>query len=52
MTGVGCGCSKTAGVRYEVTFSDGTKQQYDTVSQAQQAGGSTGKPYTFKAVPK
>lgn len=45
-----CGKSKP-GVKYEVTFSDDTKEKYDTVSEAQQAGTSTGEPYTFRAVP-
>lgn len=49
---MGCNCTSKAGVRYEVTFADGHKQTYDTVSEAQQAGSSTKQPYTFKAVPK
>lgn len=48
---MGCNCGKKAGVKYEVTFADGSKQTYDSVSAAQQAGTSTGQSYTFKAVP-
>lgn len=47
---MGCNCGTKAGVKYEVTFADGTKQTYASVSEAQQAGSSTGQPYTFKAV--
>ena len=46
-----CNCGgKKSGVKYEVSFSDGTKQKYDTLTQAQAAGTATGQPYTFKAV--
>lgn len=47
-----CNCSKRAGIRYEVTFSDGSKQRYDSIAEAQAAGKATKSPYTFKAVPK
>lgn len=47
-----CNCNKRAGVRYEVTFSDGSKQTYDSIPEAQAAGKASGSPYTFKAVPK
>lgn len=45
-----CNCGKNAGVKYEVRFADGSKQTYGSVSEAQNAGKATGKPYTFKAV--
>ena len=51
MRAVGCNCGKNTAVKYEVTFADGTKQKYDSVSAAQQAGKSTNQTYTFKAVP-
>lgn len=48
----GCNCGgKRQGIQYEVTFADGAKQKYASIEEAQQAGSSTGKPYTFKAVP-
>lgn len=50
---MGCsGCRAKAAVQYEVKFHDGTTQRYDTIGEAQQAGASSGQPYTFKAVPK
>ena len=48
---MGCNCGKKAGVKYEVTFADNTRQTYASVAEAQQAGNSTGQPFTFKAVP-
>lgn len=50
---MGCNCGKgRAGVKYEVTFSNGApKQTYDSISAAQAAGKASGAPYTFKAVP-
>lgn len=49
---MGCNCNgKKSGVRYEVAFSDGSRQKYDTLSEAQAAGQATHAPYTFKAVP-
>lgn len=48
---MGCNCGGRSGVRYEVTFHDGSKQTYDSVSAAQAAGNATGQTYTFKAVP-
>lgn len=49
---MGCNCGKRAGVKYAVTLQDGTTlpTKYATVGEAQQAGNSTGQPYTFKAV--
>lgn len=49
---MGCSCgNKKSGIRYEVSFADGSKQTYESVSAAQKAGTATAKPYTFKAVP-
>lgn len=45
-----CNCNKRSGIKYEVTFANGSKQTYNSVSEAQQAGNSSGGPYTFKAV--
>lgn len=44
-----CGKAKP-GVKYEVTFSTGDKQTYDSIGAAQAAGKASGAPYTFKAV--
>lgn len=49
--GCNCGSSRASGVRYEVTFANGTKQVYNTVSEAQAAGNQSGGAYTFKAIP-
>lgn len=45
-----CNCGKRSGIKYEVTFEDGRKQTYGSVTEAQQAGQSSGKPFTFRAV--
>ena len=46
-----CNCGgKKSGVKYEVSFSDGTKQKYDTLTQAQAAAAATGQPPFIKAV--
>lgn len=50
MTTVGCNCGKRSGIKYEVTFHDGRKQTYNSVTEAQQAGQSTNQPFTFRAV--
>lgn len=51
MIAVGCNCGgKKSGVKYEVSFADGSKQKYATLSEAQAAGSATKQPYTFKAV--
>ena len=47
---MGCNCGKKAGVKYEVTFSDGSKQTYDSVGAAQAALTQSGGGGTFKAV--
>lgn len=49
---MGCNCGgKKAGVKYEVTFADNSKQRYGSITEAQNAGQATGQPFTFKAVP-
>lgn len=48
---MGCNCGgKKSGVKYEVSFSDGSKQKYGSIAEAQTAGQATGQPFTFKAV--
>ena len=48
---MGCNCGgKKSGVKYEVTFSDGSKQKYGSLSEAQAAGSASGQTFTFKAV--
>lgn len=47
---MGCGCGKKSGVRYEVTFADGSKQTYASVGEAQAALTKSGDGGTFKAV--
>lgn len=46
---MGCGCGKKAGVKYEVTFPDGSKQTYPSVGEAQAALAKS-EGGTFKAV--
>lgn len=47
---MGCNCGKKQGVKYEVTFANGTKQTYDSVGAAQAALTASGGGGTFKAV--
>lgn len=50
MSAVGCGCGKKSGVKYEVTFADGSKQVYPSVGEAQAALTKSVEGGTFKAV--